>query len=78
MKTIEDVKAEYKDKFCRSVETGWVGYVVDVEDHGEPMLKMKGYNRLTHTVGGGNIMDHLDDDDVQWFAPADVTIQTVK
>ncbi len=61
-------------RYARSVETGWLGKIVDVEtSNGEAMFKMQGVNMLYRTLKGGDIEDALDDDDTQWFAPADVS-----
>jgi len=64
-------------RYARSIETGWLGKVIAVEDHGEPMLKMIGVNQLYRTMKGGHIDDALDHDDTQWFAPADVRFCTL-
>ena len=61
-------------RFARSVETGWVGKIVAVEDHGEPMYRMIGVDDLTLVVGGGTLESNLSPDDVQWFAPDDVRL----
>ena len=65
--------SNYIARYARSIETGWLGKVIAVEDHdGEPMLKMIGVNSLYRTMKGGHIEDALDHDDTQWFSPADV------
>ena len=46
-------------RYARSIETGWLGKVIAVEDHGEPMLKMIGVNQLYRTMKGGHIDDAL-------------------
>lgn len=64
---------QHVGKFARSIESGWLGKIVGVEvQDGLTMFRMKGVNTLTHTVGGGNIDDHIDEDDTQWFTPEDV------
>jgi len=66
-------------RYARSVETGWQGKVVG--DNGEKgldlMLKMQGVNELCRTIAGGDLEAHLDSDDVQWFAPADLNFVKV-
>ncbi len=55
--------ARHIGRFARSIETGWRGCVVAAETYnGEVMLKMK----------CGTRHDNLEDDDVRWFAPADL------
>ncbi len=61
-------------RFARSVENGWVGKIVGVEDHGEPMYRMIGVDGLCHAVAGGTLEANLTPDDVQWFAPLDVKL----
>jgi hypothetical protein len=64
----------YIGRFAQSVENGWIGKILAVEDHGEPMFKMQGFNTLVYLIGGKPINECMDDDDTQWFAPADVQI----
>ena len=56
-------------RYARSIESGWLGKIVDV-DH--DYYKMMGYNGLCHVIAGGDIEDHLDKDDLQWFVPEDI------
>lgn len=68
----------YVGKYCRSVESNWLGKVLDVEKiDGQILLKMKGVDELGVAVLGLPIEECLCDDDIQWFAPDDVTIVTV-
>jgi len=64
--------------YAISIEAGWLGKVVAVEDGSTPglagLLKMQGVNRLSRALLGGDIEDHLDADDTQWFAPKDVRL----
>lgn len=64
----------YVGRYARSVESGWLGKVVAVEDdeYGSPMLKMQGVNELCWQMAGGRIGEWLDDDDFQWFSVDDV------
>ena len=66
--------ALYVGRYARSVESGWLGKVVAVEDdeYGSPMLKMQGVNELCWQMAGGRIGEWLDDDDFQWFSVDDV------
>lgn len=65
--------AEYIGLFARSIESGWLGKVVSVEElNGDVMLRMQGVNELCLTVAGGRLSDWIDDDDVQWFDPFDL------
>jgi hypothetical protein len=70
-------------RFARSIESGWLGKIIEVVNvtntkggrilkSSETMFRMKGVNTLCHLIQGGDMNDFLDDDDVQWFAPADV------
>lgn len=62
-------------RLARSIETGWLGKIQAVESqNGEEMYKMQGVNTLCLAIAGGVPDDHLDDDDIQWFAPADVKL----
>ncbi len=58
--------------FAKSIESGWTGLVVAVEDHGEVMLRMVHFWQLGQTIKGGTAYEWLENDDVQWFAPSDV------
>lgn len=58
--------------FARSVESGWLGKVIGVDERFPDMLKMKGVNTLCLTIAGGSHDEWLDDDDVQWFDPRDL------
>jgi hypothetical protein len=68
----------YVGRYARSIETGWLGKVVSVEDtsdddiHNEVMLKMQGVNELCWQMAGGRIGDWLEEDDIQWFSLDDV------
>jgi hypothetical protein len=65
--------SQYVGQYARSIESGWLGKVVGVESHeGDTMLRMQGVNELCLTVAGGKGRDWLDEDDIQWFAPADL------
>ena len=68
--------AENVGRFARSIESGWLGKIVavEVDPDGFQMYKMQGVNSLCWEVAGGSIDDHLDKDDVQWFAPEDVRL----
>lgn len=66
-------KPEYIGRFARSVESGWLGKVVAVEElDGDVLLKMHGVNTLCRTIAGGDIDDWVEEDDTQWFAPEDL------
>lgn len=60
---------QYIGRYARSVESGWLGKVIAVEGD---MLKMQGVNELCRTIAGGEMEEHLDDDDFQWFDPNDL------
>ena len=62
-------KPENIGRFARSIESGWLGKIIDVD--GE-FYKMRGVNTLCLTVAGGTADEWLDDDDTQWFTPDDV------
>jgi len=59
--------------FARSIESHWLGRVEAIEGSGlDTMLRMQGVNSLTRAIAGGDISEHIDADDVQWFSPDDV------
>lgn len=62
-------------KYARSVESGWLGRIEGEEDG---MLRMIGVNELCLGIEGGTPDQWLDKDDVQWFAPEDVVVQTLE
>ena len=64
---------QHVGKFARSVESNWLGKIVGVaHDHnGDLMFVMKGVNTLV-MAGAGISEPVIDDDDTQWFSPADV------
>lgn len=63
----------YIGRFARSIESGWLGKVVAIEEYnGETMLRMQGVNELCRMVAGGSVNEWIDEDDTQWFAPADL------
>jgi hypothetical protein len=64
---------QFVGRFARSIESGWLGKVIAVEQHsGETLLRMQGVNELCRIIAGGSLDANLDSDDTQWFAPADV------
>lgn len=58
--------------WARSIESGWRGMVIDVEDHGTPMFKMVGVCELSIMVAGLSLADAMSSDDIQWFSPFDL------
>jgi hypothetical protein len=62
-------------RFARSVETGWLGKIIAVEEHGgQRFYRMLGVNTLGLAILGGSLDAYLDTDDTQWFAPEDVVV----
>ena len=60
-------------RYARSVEAGWLGKIIGIDYiNGDTMFKMMGVNSLYRMIEGGDIEDALDEDDIQWFSPADV------
>ncbi len=75
MKTLES----YIGRYARSIESGWLGKVVGVDNYdGLAMLRMQGVNTLCRDILGGDLDDHLDADDTQWFTVEDVRLVTLK
>ena len=58
--------------WARSIESGWRGMVIDVEDHDTPMFKMVGVCELSVMACGLSLADAISTDDIQWFSPFDV------
>lgn len=63
-----------RGRFARSIETGWVGVIIDVETdkNGDRMLMMAGVDGLAHMVAGGDLKDFVDMEDIRWFDPRDL------
>ena len=67
---------------ARSIESGWLGRIIEIlptetsEFDGrtcrETMCKMEGFDMLAWTVAGGDLFDHCDHDDAQWFSLNDI------
>lgn len=69
------LKAGIVGKFARSIESGWLGRVVAVEQHpdlGGELLKMEGVNELVLQIGGGSLESCIEPTDLQWFAFEDL------
>ena len=74
--------------FARSVESGWIGKIVEVFKFSEPdghcgiceedECRMVGVNLLAHTIGGSPINECIDHDDVQWFSADDLRLVKIK
>lgn len=74
-----DANPEKIGEYARSIETGWVGKVVAVEDcGGDLMYKMVGVCLVGLCVAGGTFEENLSPDDVQWFAHDDVRFLNLK
>ena len=60
--------------WARSIESGWRGMVIAVEGEGRDiMFKMVGVCELSVMICGVPLQDAISSDDVQWFAPADLS-----
>lgn len=71
--TLETPTENYIGRYARSVESGWLGKVIAMEGEGiDRMCKMVGVNELCSTIKGGDIEDHLEMEDVQYFTPDDL------
>ena len=67
------MEANYVGRFARSIESGWLGKVMAVEEReGMTLLRMSGVNELNRMIVGGDIETQIDLDDTQWFVPEDV------
>lgn len=65
--------SKYVGQYARSIESGWLGKVVAIENHdGDTLLRMQDVNELCLIVAGGKASDWLEEDHTQWFAPEDV------
>jgi hypothetical protein len=60
--------------FARSLESGWLGKIVEIapDQDGTPTAKMIGVDILGTQIMGLSREESLSHDDVQWFALADL------